>query len=442
MVRSKASLDAELLKMTPKSRALWERGKDSMPGGIIKGAYWRPPHPIYVQKAEGCHIWDIDGNRYVDFENHHSTTVLGHNPPGVMAELKNAMEMGIGLGHPTEYEAEISEEITRRFPSIERVRFANSGTEASLHATRLIRAKTGKPKIAKFEGAYHGSHDALEVSVAPPLDKAGEATSPKAVPTHKGMSRAANDEVIILPYNDRESVELILREHKDEVAGVFYDGKPGMLDIPDDFTKFVRKITQELGMYMVMDEVVSFRAGPGGYQGEAGVKPDLSIFGKAFGGGLPVGAIGGRRELMDVLDNTGAPTGLFQSGTFSGNHFTLAAGLATLRGLTPEVYEQLEGLRARLHKGLEAAFKKAGVPCQVLSRGSMINAYIAEKPVKDYRSARQADGAMLERIIVGLLIKGYSIGPTPMSMTLSTPMSDATIDGFLKALSEVLADKD
>jgi glutamate-1-semialdehyde 2,1-aminomutase len=442
MVRSLASLHEEFTAKNPKSRAQWERGKATMPGGIIKGAYWRAPFPFYVDKAEGCYLTDIDGNTFVDFANHHSAMIVGHSHPDVVAAVQREVERGFGLGNPTELEAEISQEIVSRFPSIEKVRFTNSGTESSLHATRLIRAKTGKPKIAKFEGAYHGSHDALEHSVATPLDKAGPADSPAVMPGHKGMSRGSQDEVVMLPYNDRESVELILREHQDEVAGVFFDGKPGMMEIPDDFAHFLRDITKELGMYLVVDEVVGYRAGRAGYQGKAGIDPDLTIFGKIVGGGMPVGAMGGKSELMDMLDNTGAPSGISQSGTFSGNNFTLAAGLATLRALTDEVYDHLESLAVRTQSGMKRVFNDAGIPNQVLAAGSVVNPFFTDKPVRDYRSFTNHDDELLGRISLGTHLKGYSLGSTPMTIMLSSPMTNEHIDGLVNALEEVIAEED
>ena len=335
MVRSWESLESEFRRVTPKSYAQWESGKSVMPGGLIKGAYWSPPHPVYVDRAEGCYFWDLDGREYVDFANHHTAMILGHSHPDVVEAVQNEVKRGFGLGGPTTLEAEMAEELAKRFPSIDEVRFTNSGTESSLHATRLVRKVTGKQKIAKFEGAYHGSHDAVEISVTPAEERAGAADSPVPVAGQQGMAEGSEDNIVMLPYSQPETVELILREHQDELAGVFYDGKPGMLDISREFTRFVREITQELGLPMIMDEVVSYRVGYGGYQALCDVEPDLTIFGKIVGGGLPVGAIGGKSELMDVLDNTGSPTGLGQSGTFSGNNFTLAAGLATLRALTP-----------------------------------------------------------------------------------------------------------
>ena len=441
MVRSRASLEEDYRKATPKSLAQWERGKATMPGGLIKGAYWTAPHPIYVDRAEDCYVWDVDGRRYVDFDNHHTAMILGHSHPAVVEAVREEVERGFGLGGPTMLEAEIAEEITRRIPSVEKVRFTNSGTESTLHATRLVRQVTGKPKIAKFEGAYHGSHDAVEVSVGPPLDKAGPADAPVAVPAWEGMADGSADNVVVLPYSQPETVELILREHQDEIAAVFFDGKPGVLDVSADFARFVRDTTEELGILMIMDEVVSFRAGYGGYQGVCGIKPDLSIFGKIVGGGLPVGALGGRADLMDVLDNTQGPTSLNQSGTFSGNNFTLAAGLATLQALTPEVYAHLGKLRDRLESELLEVYGRAGVACQVVAEGSLVHTYLTDQPVRDHRSTLSADADLFDRINLAMVLKGYR-ARGGMGLVLSSPMQDEHIDGLLESLDEALAEVD
>ena len=442
MVRSRESLEAEYRRITPSSLAQWERGKPVMPGGLIKGAYWFSPYPLYVERAEGCYLWDLDGRKYVDFANHHTAMILGHSHAAVVEAVRGEVDRGFGLGGPTTLEADIAEEITRRIPSVEKVRFTNSGTESSLHATRLVRAVTGKPKVAKFEGAYHGSHDALEISVSPPVDRAGPADSPVPVATWEGMARGSGEDAVILPYNQMESVELILREHQDELAAVFYDGKPGMMDVPEEFTRFVRDLADELGLLMVLDEVVSFRAGYSGYQGICGIEPDLTLFGKILGGGFPVGAIGGRADLMDVLDNTQGPPRLGQSGTFSGNNFTLAAGLATLRALTPDVYEHLDSLRERLHRGLVDAFDRAHIPCQVLSAGSIVNAFPTDQPVRDHRSSMSVDSELMDRILLALLLRGYHMGQGSMSILLSSPMTVGHVDGLLEALKQALAEPD
>jgi glutamate-1-semialdehyde 2,1-aminomutase len=223
------------------------------------------------------------------------------------------------------------------------------------------------------------------------------------------------------------------------MGAVFFDGKPGLFDVPPDFTHFLRDLTRELGMIMVMDEVVSIRAGHGGYQGSVGVEPDLTYFGKIVGGGFPVGAIGGRADLMDILDSTESNKGLRQSGTFSGNNFTLAAGLATLRALTPEVLDHLDGLRARLHAGMEEVFSRAGVPCQVLSSGSIVSFHLTDQPIRDFRSALSSDKDLFGRITLALLIKGQ-FTQQGLGFSLSRPMGTEEIDGVLSAIEETLAE--
>ena len=441
MVKSWEALEEKFRRATPASRAQWERGKPVMPGGMIKGAYWSRPYPVYVQRAQGCYLWDLDDRMYVDFANHHTTTVLGHDHPAVVEAIQGELAKGLAFGAPSTLEAEMAEEITTRLPSVEKVRFTNSGTEASLHATRIVRAATGRPKIAKFEGAYHGSHDALEISVAPAEDAAGPADSPTPVPAWSGMASGVEDDVVLLPYGRPESVELILREHQGELAAVFYDAKPGICDIPLDFARFLRELTEELGILMVMDEVVSLRAGYGGYQGIAGVRPDMTILGKAIGGGLPVGAIGGSAGLMDILDNTQGAPEVNQSGTFSGNNLTLAAGLATLRALTPEVHAHLNALRERLHDGLEAAFHRAAVPCHVVGAGSIVTPWLTDRPVRDYRAALSEDSALFERISMGLMLKGHYV-QHGLGLSLSAPMDAGHVDGLIDALDEVLDEKD
>ena len=437
MPRPKEVLEEEIRRATPRSLAQWERGQATMPGGVIKGAYSMTPHPIYIERAEECYLWDIDGRRYVDFTNHHTAMVLGHSPPTVIEALNQALASGLGFGFPSTLEAEMAEEIVKRFPSIEKVRFTNSGTESSLHATRMARAVTGRPKVAKFEGAYHGSHDALEVSVAPPIDRAGPDDSPNSVASWPGMAQSSEEDVVILPYGQLESVELILREQKDEIAAVFFDGKPGIYDVDPGLAPLLRDLTRELGMVMVMDEVVSFRAGYGGYQSLAGVEPDLTLFAKIMGGGMPGGVIGGSSELMDLLDSS-SETYLNQSGTFSGNHLTLAAGLATLRALTPEAYEHLDALRERLVSGLRGVFHRAGVQAQVRGVGSIVSFDLVDRPVTDYRSLQVTDRETFELVRMEALLKGYFIA-AGLGLCLCVPMGPEHIDGLVETIENALA---
>ena len=298
------------------------------------------------------------------------------------------------------------------------------------------------PRSPKFEGAFQGSNDALEISYNPPLDSAGPTDAPAAVQTQAGMPPGAEDNVVVLPYSNEKAVERILTEHRDELAGVFYDAKPGMFDIPKDFHVFVRRLARELGMLFVMDEVISFAVGYGGYQRKYGLEADLTVFGKIVGGGFPVGAVGGRDDLMDAFDNSKPSNRTTMSGTFSGNNFTLAAGLATMRAMTLEVYEHIERLRARLHKGLVDLFTRANVPFQAVSEGSVLSFYLTDQPVIDYRSSLTADSLLTERIRLGLLFQGYNLRVGLVRTALSYPMTVDDIDGLLVAFETVLAGRD
>ena len=441
MTKSRKSLIKDYEGKTPLSRSQWQKGLSFMPGGVIKGAYWSDPYPTYIAKAEGCYIWDIDNNQYVDFGNHHSAMILGHNDSVVVEAVEREIHRGFGLGGPIELELEISREIINRFPSVNKVRFCNSGTEAAIHVARMVRAITGRTKLAKFEGAYHGSTDSLEVSTSPSLEKAGPANSPYAVSEWPGMPQGSEEDLIILPYSDRESVEIILRENRDEIAGVFYDARPGIIEVSGEFTRFIRDITKELGIPMVMDEVVSFRSGPGGAQGLFGIEPDITMFGKAFGGGFPIGAIGGKDEFMQILDNSSVAGVLNQSGTFSGNSFTLAAGLATLKRLSTEVYDHIDSLRQALHDGLVQVFEQASLPNRVLSAGAGLQYYLTDQPVTDYRAVQSLPNSELaERIELALFLKGFSMRGG-IGITLSAPMTPDHITDFLSALEETLQEK-
>ena len=404
----------------------------------MKGAHFMPPNPVYVDHAEDCYLFDIDGNRYVDFANHHTAAILGHSPPAVTKALHEQVDRGIAFGAPTTFEKEVAEELVKRLPSVEKVRYTNSGTEASLNAARVVRAVTKKPLIAKFEGAYHGSNDAVEFSTQ---QVSGPAEAPNTTATWEGMPEGGEKNVVILPYNDRESVELILREHKDSMAAVFFDGRPGWYDMPLDFARFLRDLTEELGILLVFDEVISFRSSYSGYQGLAGVEPDVTVLGKIVGGGMPVGAIGGKAAVMDILDNSGEPTGLYHSGTFAGNHFTLAAGLATLQALTPEVYAHLERLASHLTDLLRVVLTDSGVSFQLFSQGSTVRVYFSDKPVRTNRDVAEADGDMFSRLVLGLLNRGY-YARDGMGFILSNPMTLEHMDGLAEAVGDALSDTD
>ena len=437
MEQTATTIEATYATESPSSREQFDRDCESMPGGA-KGAYYYAPYPLTMQRGEGCYLYDIDERRRVDFANHHTGQILGHNDPAVNAAVQAQLTRGIALGAPTGNEAALAEEMCSRVTSVERMRFCNSGTEATLHAIRLARGFSGRPKIAKFEGGYHGSHDIVEVSVAPPVDEAGPADAPHSVPTAGGMSPNATSEVIVLPYNNEEAVERLVRRYRDELACVILDPKTGILPVRKEFVQAVRRITAENDVLLILDEVVGFRVARGGAQEYYGIGPDLSAFGKLIGGGFPVGGFGGRADIMRLFDNSGGPTGFFQSGTFSAHAMVMAAGLATLQQLTPSAFAHLNGLGERLRAGLDGLSARIDAPFQAVVLGSLFSVYFTDEPLIDYRSLASSDGAMAHRVFLSLLNQGYYLSQGLSMNALSLSMDESHIDGLVQAFEKAI----
>ncbi len=431
------SLEENYRAESPKSRAYFERCSITMPGGA-KGAYFYTPYPLTMEKGEGCYLFDLDGRRFIDFVGHHTTQILGHNHPSIIQAIEKQIKLGIALGAHAGVEAEIAETMCRRVKSLERIRFCNSGTEATLHAIRLARGFSGRSKIAKFEGGYHGSHDAVEVSVAPPLDKAGPAAAPASVSGAGGASPHAAKEVVILPYNDEVSVKRLLNDNCNELACVIFDPKAGIMTLNRNFVQFVREITKELGILLIFDEIVGFRLSSGGLQEIYSLLPDLTTFGKLVGGGLPVGAFGGRADIMSLLDNTLGATGFFQSGTFSAHPLAMAAGLATLEQLTPEAFDRLNGLGVRLYTGLRNLFYERGIDAQVVGLGTVFSIYFSNKEAVNYRNIATADTKIAHSIFHALLQKGYFLSHNLTMNSLSLALNESHIDGLIEAMRQAV----
>ena len=432
-----ATLERRFIDSSPRSRALFERGTEVMPA-TAKGAYYYKPYPLFMERGEGCYTWDVDGRRYTDFVNHHTGQIFGHRHPAVMAAVDEQLAKGAVLGAPVGSEAEVAAEICRRVPSVESVRFCNSGTEATLHLVRLARGITGRSMIAKFEGGYHGQHDAVEFSVAPPLDQAGPATAPNAVPQVKGIAPRAADEIVILPYNDVDSVQRLIEQHKDDLACVMFDPKAGIMPQRPEFAQFVRQVTADNDILMVFDEIVGFGTGVGGLQERFGVRPDLTSFGKIVGGGFPVGAFGGRADLMERFDPTKGASGFSQSGTYSGHPVTMAAGLAALKLLDEEAFEHLEGLGTRLCTGLNELFRSADFTAQAVHDGPIFSIYFSTEELLDYRAMAAVDRQLCLPAFLALLEEGYHLTYVLGMQAISLPMQNEHIDGLVEAMGRVV----
>ncbi|WP_031407748.1 aspartate aminotransferase family protein [Geobacillus vulcani] len=414
---------------TPKSAEYFRKACEWIPGGVTANIKYFAPHPIAMKKGKGSKLYDLDGNEYIDYLLSYGALILGHGHPEVLRAVESQIkESGTTtFGTPHELETIMAQTLVNLYPGIEMVRYTNSGLEATLLAIRIAMAYTGKTKLAKFEGHYHGSYDQVLLSVNPDLDKAGELTCPHAVPESLGIPDYYVQNTVILPFNDIETTEAILRKHQNDVAAVILEPvQGGFIPADPDFIQKLRELTNELGILLIFDEVkTGFRVSLGGAQEIYGVKPDLTALGKVLGGGFPIGAVGGKRELMLIsAPNQGqdlfavkkhenaAKHTLFHSGTYNGHPIVLAAGLATIEVLKSEgVMESLFHHTTTLRKELEALYHSYGVPMQTLGMGSIFNIIFTDQPVKNYRDMVKADMALRKKIDYELLRAGIYIKP-------------------------------
>lgn len=387
-----------------KSRAAFARAKTLMPGGVNSPARAFGAvggEPLFIERAEGQWLWDLDGNRYLDYIGSWGPMILGHAYPPVVEALRNAIARGTSYGAPTEGESDLADLIIECVPSIERVRLVNSGTEAAMSAIRLARGFTGRNKIIKFAGNYHGHVDSLLVA-------AGSAAATLAVPNSPGVTPGASADTIVLPYNDPQALAAAFAEHGESIAAVAFEpvcGNMGVVVPTDEFLEALHKIPREHGAVLLCDEVMTgFRLSLGGAQQRLGIEPDLTCLGKIVGGGLPVGAYGGRSDVMAHVLPEGP---VFQAGTLSGNPLATAAGSTQLRALrdTPP-YEQLEASGERLAEGLRSAATAAGVAHVVQQIGSMVTLFFHDGPVRSWDDAARCDTALFGRFFWEMLDRG------------------------------------
>ena len=437
-----SSLQAEIdryVRENPKSADLHERAAMFMPGGETRNSIWWPPFPTYVVRGKGSRMWDVDGNERVDFVNNMTTLILGHGHPAVVKALQEQAERGPSFPAPAPSVVRWAEIMCERVKSVERVRFTNSGTEATMNAIRAARAFTGKEKIAKFEGGYHGTHDFANVSVASPLDKAGDPLRPNSVLVSEGVPANVAETVVVMPYNNLEASERIIRENARDLAAVIVEPVWGQAMVPSEegFLAGLRALADELGFLLIFDEVISFRVSPGGAQAHYGVEPDLTAFGKIIGGGLPVGAFGGREDVMAVYDPTRGRPRVPQAGTFNGNPMTAAAGIATLEALTPDVYDHLNSLGETLRTKLSELIAEREAPMSVTGLGSLFSLHFTTERVRDYRTAATNDLEMQHRLFIGLLNEGFALSTRCAGCT-SAAHTTEDVDALVAAVGRVL----
>ncbi len=412
-----------------------------MPGGVnspVRAFRAVGGEPIVFAFGKGPYLYDVDGNEYLDYVCSWGPLILGHAHASVVEILKRAAERGTTFGAPTELEAEMARLVVDAVPSIELVRFVNSGTEATMSALRLARGFTGRDKIVKFEGGYHGHSDGL-------LAKAGSGLATLSLPDSAGVPASFAEQTLVVPYNDAQAVRHVFERHANEIAALIVEpvaANMGVVPPADGFLQSLREITRDAGALLIFDEVVTgFRLALGGAQAVYGVQPDLTCLGKVIGGGLPVAAYGGRREIMEQL----APLGpVYQAGTLSGNPLAMASGVITLRILSGEgAYGVLDDLAAKLTNGLETLARRAEMPVQINRAGSMFTLFFADAPVADYASAKHADTERYARFFRALLERGVYFPPSQfeacfVSLAHMERDIDATLEVAEAALGEIV----
>ena len=420
------------------SHTLFQEAQQLLPGGVnspVRAFRGVGGEPIFIDSARGPYLFDVDGNRYLDYVQSWGPMILGHAHPSVVEAVIQASKRGFSFGAPTEAESELAKLVIASMPSIEMVRFVNSGTEATMSALRLARAFTGRHKIIKFSGCYHGHADML-------LVQAGSGVATMGLPDSPGVPPEATGNTLIAPYNDIEAVETLFQTYPAEIAAVIVEpvaANMGLVLPQPGFLEHLRSITQACSSLLIFDEVMTgFRVAPGGMQERMRISPDLTCLGKIIGGGLPVGAYGGRREIMEQVAPLGA---MYQAGTLSGNPLAMAAGIATLTEMRkPGQYEELERKSQMLGDGLEGVINETGMELQFARIGAMFCLYFTGKPVTDYASAKSSDTASYAQYFWNMLARGIYLPPSQfeacfISLALDDEMIEETIESMRLALS-------
>lgn len=431
------------LAATSTTARLYEEACQYIPGGTSRLHYYFRPYPIIARSGSGCYLTDVEGAERLDLLNNMTALVHGHGNPRIKQAILDQLDLGTAFSEPAEPEVRLARLLVERVPSIDKIRFANSGTEAVMLAVKLARAFTGRSRIAKFEGFYHGYYDYVQVSYSSGPASWGPADAPASVASSGGLADSVEGDVLVLPFNDRTAVERLLAEHGQTIAALMMDPLSNRAGFPlpaPGFYEFLREITRAHGIVLIYDEVISFRVGYGGGQGKYGGDPDLTTYGKIIGGGLPVGAVGGTDEIMALLNPTRGPAKVVSGGTYSANPLTMAAGYAALEQLTPSVYDRLDELGERLRRQANAVFAEAGEAAQLTGDGSLFRIMFTSAPIRDYRSSREA-AAQVERLgllHLNLLDEGFIVSSSGLGC-LSTPMGEAEVDRFVAGLRRAVA---
>ena len=420
-----------------KSQSLYERALNIIPGGVnspVRACKSVGADPLFIERGEGCMIYDADGNRFIDYIGSWGPLILGHRHPAVMEAIVSVLERGTSFGAPTDLEIQLAQMVIDAVDSVDVVRMVNSGTEATMSAIRLARGATGRDLVIKFDGCYHGHADTLLVA-------AGSGVATLGIPGSPGVPEAVAQHTISLPFNDKDAIEKVMNDKGDKIACVIVEpvaGNMGMVPPANGFLETLRELTQKHGAVLIFDEVMTgFRVAYGGAQSIYGIVPDLTCFGKVIGGGLPVGAYGGKKDIMSQV----APQGtIYQAGTLSGNPIAMTAGIATLEQLKKDgVYESLEEKSSRLVAGLANAAQNAGVAARVEHVGSMLGMFFTDRDVACFEDAKTCDLELFSNFYQGMRQQGVYIAPSQFEVLfLSSAHADEHIDATANAAEQVL----
>jgi len=427
---------------TVKSGEHAARAKQRLPGGDTRTATAYTPYPTYMTKGRGCYLYDVDGNEYIDMLNNYTSLIHGHAHPKIIKAVQSQMQKGSVLGSASEIQYRHAEHLCTRVPSMEMVRYGNSGTEGTLFAMRAARAFTGKSMFIKMDGGYHGSHDFIEVNVFPGSGRGPDADGLPARQVEPGAPKSVLEDMRVVSFNDLNAVEMILKKCAGKIAAIMLEpmlGALGMVPPQPGYLKALKELTERHGVLLIFDEVITFRISTGGIQKSAGVLPDLTALGKIIGGGLPVGAFGGRKDIMTLFDPN-RPNPIFHSGTFNGADVIMAAGLTALELYDQAALEKVNTLGEKLRNGVTDAFKKKGIAGQATGLGSLgqIHWRMGEiTNAMDTIEGMSKAGDLIRFVHLELMNRGFYCAKRGM-LVISTAMDDTTVDKFLEAFGETL----
>jgi glutamate-1-semialdehyde 2,1-aminomutase len=432
-------VEARYLEKTKKSGEYYREAKKYMPGGETRESISYKPYTTYMDRGEGFRLWDVDENEYLDFVGNYTSLVHGHCDPDIMEAVRTQIEKGCALSSTSKLQLEHAKMLCERTPSVEMVRYANSGTEATMWAIRAARAVTGKDKILKFEGCYHGTHDAAKVSVVPDF---APGDLPEAHVEGLGIPKSVLQDVVVAPFNDLDAAEKALQKHKGEIAAIITEpflASLGVIPPKPGYLRGLRELADTYEVLLIFDEVQSFRMSTGGYQQYEGVYPDITALGKFIGGGYPVGAFGGSKELMDRFDyDPSNPDAINHSGTFNGNEVTMAAGIASMKKYDEKMVNHINSLGARLREGGNDVFKSLGVKCQLLGIGSLNNIIYSDQEIAnatDFAMSYIGCMELQKWVHLDLINRGIYTAKRG-EFIVSTPMSETEVDRGIQGLKE------